>query len=188
MNSRPVVSILEAGRLRWLNLERRSESCNTEQKTAAVRDGTFSDTSALSLNDCSMQASSLMSFVCQVCKSTFGSQSGLRNHQSQHFSNVESGFFCRNCSTRFNSNASLYRHKRLVHSSHERRYIHNCGYCHKGYFNKTDLMEHLYKHTNVPGFSCDLCDKKFRSKVMLRNHKRDLHCVKTTKRTVSNRT
>ena len=168
---RPMVSIMDAGSLRIPNLQR--VKSRKPQSTSKSKHSNNSNTSAVP-NDNSSVAS-FTTYICQVCRSTFGTQSGLRNHQSQHFSNPESGFFCENCAIRFNSQASLYRHKRLVHSPDGRKYIHNCQYCHKGYFNKTDLVEHMYNHTKIPGFTCDFCDEKFRSKVMLRNHKRDQH-------------
>ena len=165
---RPMVSIMDAGSLRIPNLQR--VKARKPQTTSKSK---HSDISTIP-NDNSGVAS-FTTYICQVCRSTFGTQSGLRNHLSQHYSNPESGFFCENCSIRFNSQASLYRHKRLVHSPDGRKYIHNCEYCHKGYFNKTDLVEHMYNHTKIPGFTCDHCDERFRSKVMLRNHKRDRH-------------
>ncbi len=114
-------------------------------------------------------------YLCEICRSTFSTVSGLRNHQAQHFTNPESGFFCETCTIKFNSQASLYRHKRLVHSAGGKRYIHNCEYCHKGYFNKTDLLEHLYNHTKIPAFTCELCDQRFRSKVTFRKHRKEKH-------------
>ena len=170
---RPMVSIMDAGSLRIPNLQRGFKSHKAQKISKTKKPNNDSIVTNNSSN-----VTSFTTYVCQMCKSTFGTQSGLRNHQAQHYSNLESGFFCENCNIRFNSQASLYRHKRLVHSPDGRKYIHNCEYCHKGYFNKTDLLEHLYNHTRVPGFACDQCDERFRSKVMLRNHRRDHHAGK----------
>ncbi len=167
---RPVRVSIDAGTQRTSNLQSRAKS----RKARFVQKILKCESAQTTPTTGNASVESVTTYVCQICRSFFGSQSGLRNHQTQHNPNAESGYFCENCAIRFNSQASLYRHKRLVHSD-GKKYIHNCKYCHKGYFNKTDLIEHLYKHTNIPGFSCDECDQRFRSKLMFRRHKRDWH-------------
>lgn len=151
------------------------EKCETSP-TAVFKANTVKESGAAATASAGQAGpASFTTYVCEVCRSTFSTISGLRNHQAQHFTNPDSGFFCETCTIKFNSQASLYRHKRLVHSAGGKRYIHNCQYCHKGYFNKTDLLEHLYNHTKVPAFTCTVCGQQFRSKVTFRKHRREKH-------------
>ncbi|XP_014258648.1 zinc finger protein 845-like [Cimex lectularius] len=116
------------------------------------------------------------------CSVRFASFENLRYHRSCHLGG--SAWKCPECSTVFQSWSNLANHAWKAHAIDLELYA--CGEC--SY--KTDSMSKLLNlHKRIHGeerpFGCETCDKHFKTKKQLRNHK-VIHKNKTVQRLTLN--
>ncbi|CAF4884931.1 unnamed protein product [Pieris macdunnoughi] len=84
---------------------------------------------------------------------------------------------CDQCSKFFMSKKKLYCHKRV----HNKKYECLIAGCKKIFATKGDLQKHTRTHTGERPYECDICEKKFRQKILLRYHKGSIHGIKIKK-------
>ena len=70
-------------------------------------------------------------------------------------------FVCEECNQRFHHNSTLLNHKRCVHSN-DRPFVCNEIDCNKTFKLKSLLNLHKKRHSSVKSFGCDKCDKRFK--------------------------
>ncbi|CAJ0589394.1 unnamed protein product, partial [Cylicocyclus nassatus] len=77
-------------------------------------------------------------------------------------------FVCKHCFKSFNRRSNMTRH---IDKTHCGRVVFNCPQCPAVYKHAYHFADHLRSHEEVPQFECEVCEKKFKSRIQLRNHK-----------------
>ena len=105
-----------------------------------------------------------VTFHCQTCNKELNTPMAFKWHAYTHGPLFHK---CDKCDKSFIYSSKLRQHKR-AHVTHK---MFNCCYggCTKRYQHPQDLQWHIATHTGVE-FECDLCDKKFHQKRLLRCH------------------
>ncbi|CAG0900613.1 unnamed protein product [Darwinula stevensoni] len=82
---------------------------------------------------------------------------------------TEGQFLCEEeeCEKKFRLKASLERHKKVVHGEGP---CHDCPVCGARCADKGTLARHMYTHTGLKPFKCDICQKQFTRKYHLDRH------------------
>lgn len=75
---------------------------------------------------------------------------------------------CRLCHESFGSSSSLWRHKRLRHSEKK---LPQCRFCDKKFTDLHNLKTHEISHTNERQYVCVSCNKAYKYKQDLKNHR-----------------
>ncbi|KAK7505628.1 hypothetical protein BaRGS_00002899 [Batillaria attramentaria] len=83
--------------------------------------------------------------------------------------NTVSGFQCKICSMSFATSTKMYNHRRL----HQDK-IYTCHLCGFKTRYKSNLNTHIRTHNDARPFQCDICQKTFKHKQLLKDHK-NLH-------------
>ena len=115
---------------------------------------------------------------CNLCEKTFSYISNLERHiKISHMNNKDEKdqkFKCELCSKEFRGKNGLDLH---VKEKHEEKNRLTCGVCKETFVRRYSLKTHLFnKHLNGKRlFDCEFCDRSFKSKNVLSNHKRNLH-------------
>lgn len=103
---------------------------------------------------------------CKECNRTFTRNSRLLLHMLTHTD--EKPHECNLCEKKFSRPDYLLKHIQSIHSEK----IHKCDQCTNAYGNKESLLRHIAKkHNKDPSINCDMCEKKFTSKIYLDKHK-----------------
>lgn len=103
---------------------------------------------------------------CKECNRTFTRNSRLLLHMLTHTD--EKPHECNLCEKKFSRPDYLLKHIQSIHSEK----VHKCDQCSNAYGNKESLLRHIgKKHNKDPSISCDMCEKKFTSKIYLDKHK-----------------
>ncbi|KAK7076147.1 hypothetical protein SK128_007361 [Halocaridina rubra] len=105
---------------------------------------------------------------CYVCKSTFDHSGDLEIHCMEAHQLKEAHFMCIHCPQKFSKVSSITSHMRKKH----RDSLQRCPKCKKLYSSHYLWTRHMLVHTNMRPFTCTECDKKFKSKNELNNHKK----------------
>ncbi|XP_053407622.1 zinc finger protein 287-like isoform X10 [Mercenaria mercenaria] len=106
-------------------------------------------------------------FECGICGSRFKSDRSLKRHLLKHSPDV---YTCEICGKSFGDKYYLQRHVKN-HSSEN-----VCQYCGKTYASSQILKRHEEaKHTVIPQFKCNVCEKPCSSKVVLQAHLANHH-------------
>ncbi|XP_063361942.1 zinc finger protein 90-like [Cydia amplana] len=69
--------------------------------------------------------------------------------------------------------ANLSAHKQQAHNPG--LLPHACPTCGRRFVSVSALNSHVIEHTRGNAFECDICEKKFRAKIFLKRHIRDIH-------------
>ena len=103
-----------------------------------------------------------VTFVCPTCDKALNTLTAYKWHLYTHSPLL---YKCDKCSKSFVYSSKLRQHKR-VHIAHK---MFNCCYgsCSKCYCHLQDLEQHIATHTGIE-YECDLCNKKFRQKRLLK--------------------
>ncbi|CAG4983908.1 unnamed protein product [Colias eurytheme] len=109
------------------------------------------------------------SVSCVSCNKTFQTKKALKMHQKNAHSQWSfNETKCRFCGKVFKSRNSLKQHE----VKHGERKMYICDVCGKMSLSKSYLKVHLETHNENKerNYGCDICDKKFFSKINLQNH------------------
>lgn len=95
---------------------------------------------------------------------TFASKNHLKYHENRH-NNIQ--HVCNECGRTFLSSISLQKHSKV----HTGDFKYTCDHCDMKFYNKSELILHMYNHKKIPlPFTCDTCDKSFSAKFKLNQH------------------
>lgn len=116
-----------------------------------------------------MQGNAVKSGVrCCICKATFSHFEQLASHSLDVHQLPEPRCMCPQCPRTFPKISSMNNHQRRKHQNS----LQGCPKCKKLYPAHYLWTRHMLVHTNTRPFSCDECDKKFKSKAELFIHKK----------------
>ena len=107
-------------------------------------------------------------FPCEQCPSSFGSRNQLSSHiKSCH---GDENLICELCPGKtFCNKRKLQVHVTRVHGPRKPKWV--CPECGVQVQNSSNSIKlHKMVHDNSFPFQCEYCDKKFRTKTVLRNH------------------
>ncbi|XP_050676706.1 zinc finger and SCAN domain-containing protein 26-like isoform X8 [Leptidea sinapis] len=133
--------------------------------------------------------------LCQDCGDKFESRYKLKSHQKYEH-NVDKKYKCMECPQMFQSHYKRSRHMAVEHKTREevkcphcpktfvfrsmmmthlrdthlkvRNYI--CSVCGWKAFNSNRLKNHMFKHSGEKNFKCDVCEKMFSTRKIMRAH------------------
>nr|XP_034838748.1 zinc finger protein OZF-like [Maniola hyperantus] len=105
-------------------------------------------------------------FKCKICSKVFSERAGLNHHAQLHTS--DKPFSCSKCSFTCKTKKYLHRHANRVHVKHEKS--NECEICGKKFFFKSLLVKHMYIHSDVRPYKCEVCDRGFNSRYSLSSH------------------
>ncbi|XP_071513000.1 uncharacterized protein [Panulirus ornatus] len=105
---------------------------------------------------------------CSICKATFNHLEQLTSHSLDIHQLPEPRYMCPQCPRTFHKITSMNNHQRRKHQDS----LQGCPKCKKLYPVHYLWRRHMLVHTNTRPFSCDECDKKFKSKAELYSHKK----------------
>ena len=106
------------------------------------------------------------------CRYSNDRENNFNQHILQHLNKRQ--FVCEECNKQFRINSNLLRHKRYVHQK-VRPFVGLLNDFNKRFQTKTHLMRHQSIHSSVKSFTCDKCDKRFKTSSELKNHKKFIH-------------
>ena len=112
-------------------------------------------------------------FKCNKCDKTFRLKGQLKQHEGQV--HEEKKVSCAICNSSFFNQYNLERHSSAVHAKAKKEFAYYiCGKLFK-------LLKYLetHKRRHYITFTCDNCEKPFRSKNELNNHKVSVHSSKS---------
>ncbi|XP_026743958.1 myoneurin-like isoform X5 [Trichoplusia ni] len=139
-------------------------------------------------------------FLCPECGEKFETRSKLKTHQkNQH--DLDKKYKCLSCSLMFQSHYKRSRHMAAEHKNrqevkcphcpktfvfrsmmmthlrdtHLKVRNHVCGVCGWKAFNSNRLKNHMYKHSGEKNFKCEVCDKAFTTKKIMKAHFARMH-------------
>uniref|UniRef100_A0A182NTK0 C2H2-type domain-containing protein n=1 Tax=Anopheles dirus TaxID=7168 RepID=A0A182NTK0_9DIPT len=106
-------------------------------------------------------------YVCSQCGKSVYSESYLKNHMKLH--SDKTPHVCHLCGKSFKLLAYLRWHM----DRHKGTY--SCSQCSRTFKNRSQLEDHKNVHTDSRVHDCDLCGKKYHTKVTLNKHRRKVH-------------
>uniref|UniRef100_A0A182T9L9 Transcription factor grauzone n=1 Tax=Anopheles maculatus TaxID=74869 RepID=A0A182T9L9_9DIPT len=109
---------------------------------------------------------------CEYCKKWFSGKYNLNKHI--RFLHMQDGqvFPCDICQHVSPNSRALANHKQRIHV--EERF--ECEYCGKRFKRRPNLREHVATHTNVPLYTCEICENRtFNSKANYFTHRKNKH-------------
>ncbi|XP_017773218.1 PREDICTED: transcription factor IIIA-like [Nicrophorus vespilloides] len=114
-------------------------------------------------------------FVCpeEGCDKSYTNSTHLLRHKrvSHSKGKPQERFPCTHdgCLKEFANKYSLKVHIGRFHK--DREYPFKCTHCNQGFFRKGQLQKHMYIHTGVLPFECDICNKRFSTNLDCSRHK-----------------
>ena len=116
---------------------------------------------------------------CDLCNQFYKNQVYFDEHLARDHKKPEEKHPCRNCGVSFDSNALLVQHQQSHHNASssvqtslrtsEGRYI--CDICNKTYRSRSILRTHRITHGTTKPFTCEFCQQGFNSFSNLKNHR-----------------
>lgn len=116
-------------------------------------------------------------FTCSTCGMVFVSMQGLKKHEIRHTG--QKPFECEKCNFKSACQTSLVQHKKRFHCEVNAR-THVCHECGKGFFTRYNLKEHLFTHSDIKRFSCEMCGRMLKNDSCYRRHMVCVHGQKVT--------
>ncbi|NXL46163.1 ZFP3 protein, partial [Podilymbus podiceps] len=115
-------------------------------------------------------------YSCEFCHSAFANPSGLKRHRQLH-AGKEMPFACEECNKTFKTSNHLQKHS-LIHIKNEYELGHclcpqfyQCAECEYATYVLSNLELHVRTHTGEKPYSCNVCQKKFRTSSHLKRHR-----------------
>ncbi|XP_059059165.1 oocyte zinc finger protein XlCOF6.1-like isoform X2 [Achroia grisella] len=105
---------------------------------------------------------------CKLCDKTFASHSARYKHNKINHLGIKQR--CNICN-KYVVNARA--HQMVMHNSKELR--HKCVSCDRGFISQSALDVHMVTHTKDRPFGCGMCEKSFRTKITMLQHRRQVH-------------
>ncbi|XP_041969543.1 zinc finger protein 311-like isoform X2 [Aricia agestis] len=124
--------------------------------------------------------------VLTCCGESFDKKSFALHLQLRHVARVVAGpYVCRSCSHSARTEHDLQAHVAAEHRAQpaarpepRRRRSHapaTCPRCRKTFSNKHNMLVHLRSHNASEPFACDRCDRRYRTRSGLSEHRRIVH-------------
>ncbi|XP_063607064.1 zinc finger protein 836-like [Penaeus indicus] len=110
---------------------------------------------------------------CPKCPKKFVFQSHLRNHFDNAHNKAAPQFKCEACGFCTKSMTYLKAHHSRMHKNPSK--VYSCDHCNKNFRSKARVIEHVRIHTGERPFSCPVCLKTFYSQSNLYAHERTVH-------------
>ena len=110
-------------------------------------------------------------YVCDICNKGFRQQSVLRTHIKSHMN--KTSHVCHICNRVLTSELFLQRHIKLAHTNENSRRskIYSCEICNREFRHKQNLTNHKAIHLDTKPHACVICCKSFKRKSTLYMHK-----------------
>lgn len=154
----PFVFILQIGE---------SKGSEGEKDDIFVEEGLVAERGVLSGNG-KLESKVKCPMRCCVCEAAFDNTGELTAHCIETHQLPEIRFMCPQCPQTFLKISSMNSHQRRKHQDS----LQSCPKCKKLYPAHYLWTRHMLVHTNTRPFTCDECNKKFKSKAELFNHKK----------------
>lgn len=107
-------------------------------------------------------------FVCDICAKSFSSKCNLQSHMVHHLPATSPRVQCPICQLWYKNTDTLRTH---MHRHRDQR-RHVCDTCQKECTTRSALAAHVrYVHLKVQQFECNICQKQFRRRLELIEHK-----------------
>ncbi|XP_050311634.1 zinc finger protein 184-like [Anthonomus grandis grandis] len=121
-----------------------------------------------------------ISFKCSYCHAEYSTKESLEAHQTlshtEHFDKLpDKRFRCKYCDKIFVARISIQEH---VSAAHLTDGAHICMHCGGSFYSVTSLIRHEKIHVVARAFSCDMCEKTFKTRPAMRKHKKYVHKVR----------
>ena len=94
--------------------------------------------------------------ICNICGKVV---TNIKKHSLMH--NPEKKLQCDKCDYRTNHKEQLKRHYYTHSEDQSEGRKHKCSICHKTWFTKQDLKEHIMVHAGIKPYKCNLCNSAF---------------------------
>ncbi|XP_013169153.1 PREDICTED: zinc finger protein 235-like isoform X1 [Papilio xuthus] len=107
-------------------------------------------------------------FKCEECDKSFSSLSARYRHYRTKHLGIKS-----HCDICDKDVVDLRSHTLMMHNAEDMQYV--CIPCGKRFISQSVLDLHSTIHTKQLAYACDICDKKFRCKITMMSHKRQVH-------------
>lgn len=150
-------------------------STENERETSSVSlhtKGNSVDISSTLLNDNCRKRSippEAVTYRCDICDYTTNRKYSMQRHSDVHYDKRR--FVCETCGKSFQSLLTLKDHHIFIHS--DQRNFH-CDLCSLTFKNKSSLVRHTRKHSDVRPWACH-CSAKFKRACHLQRHLRIVH-------------
>lgn len=135
---------------------------------------TFASERALQRHICAVGK---VTYGCSVCGQRFRSLTAVDEHELRH--EQLRPFGCTQCDRTFKTPTDLWLHKR-IHDAAERKY--QCEHCDYSTRNRTHIVHHLNWHAGVKPYACPVCDRRFRRREYMHEHRQAMHADATAPR------
>lgn len=119
-------------------------------------------------------------YECLICGKSYRHKNSLVEHSREHEPKEEFPFECKNCDKKFTRASHFYQHSRQHHSKNLKNPASSsfsCDACEKTFKTKNSLADHKKIHFGVKDFTCSYpnCRKTFRLKQALVRHIQAVH-------------
>ena len=108
-------------------------------------------------------------YTCEECGESFRIRTYLNEHKRKH-TGVKP-YVCQECGKSYRKATELWEHKKFHNKTHV------CPYCSQKFPFKKKLVIHMRNHTGERPFVCELCNKGFMEKNVLKSHRLKIHKV-----------
>lgn len=113
---------------------------------------------------------------CQECGRVYSSKEAFKKHktdmvcqQKMRKTSQQAQYQCDICNKRYCYKPYLAKHIKYEHGNAQGF---KCNYCHKKFYNPSNLQTHLVKHTQERKFECAICQGRFGTNAALLYHTR----------------
>ena len=110
---------------------------------------------------------------CSICNKYLADKGQLTRHFEALHKTIKD-YECDICEEKFTAKRHLDRHKEKLHNINKVKYP--CNECGKEFLEPRDLKRHVsFIHLKTKMYQCETCEKRFATRVSVRNHVRGTH-------------